>query len=138
MKIAEIISCLDKQGEWVDVYKRQILLSSLVPLLNTGKSSAVNYNEFVSILDKQKVTEMTVMPGIYVTSVEGKYTKNEKGKDVTYAFKTNVPQTDEELNSLMQLLEDKGIKVSVLDAKSENMLMDTILGLLPVSYTHLF
>ena len=100
-----------------------ILLSSLVPLLNTGKSSAVNYNEFVSILDKQKVTEMTVMPGIYVTSV--------KGKDVTYAFKTNVPQTDEELNSLMQLLEDKGIKVSVLDAKSENMLMDTILGLLP-------
>lgn len=24
-----------------------ILLSSLVPLLNTGKSSAVNYNEFV-------------------------------------------------------------------------------------------
>ena len=49
-----------------------ILLSSLVPLLNTGKSSAVNYNEFVSILDKQKVTEMTVMPGIYVTSVEGK------------------------------------------------------------------
>ena len=106
-----------------------ILLSSLVPLLNTGKSSAVNYNEFVSILDKQKVTEMTVMPGIYVTSVEGKYTKNEKGKDVTYAFKTNVPQTDEELNSLMQLLEDKGIKVSVLDAKSENMLMDTILGL---------
>ena len=31
----------------------------------------------------------------------------------------------------MQLLEDKGIKVSVLDAKSENMLMDTILGLLP-------
>ena len=108
-----------------------ILLSSLVPLLNTGKSSAVNYNEFVSILDKQKVTEMTVMPGIYVTSVEGKYTKNEKGKDVTYAFKTNVPQTDEELNSLMQLLEDKGIKVSVLDAKSENMLMDTILGLLP-------
>ena len=30
-----------------------ILLSSLVPLLNTGKSSAVNYNEFVSILDKK-------------------------------------------------------------------------------------
>ena len=105
-----------------------ILLSSLVPLLNTGKSSAVNYNEFVSILDKQKVTEMTVMPGIYVTSVEGKYTKNEKGKDVTYAFKTNVPQTDEELNSLMQLLEDKGIKVSVLDAKSENKIYEHFLA----------
>lgn len=71
------------------------------------------------------------MPGIYVTSVEGKYTKTEDGKDVAYTFKTNVPQTDEELNSLIQLLKDKGISVKILDAKSENMLMDTIIGLLP-------
>lgn len=108
-----------------------ILLGSLVPLLNTGKSTEVNYNEFTTIIDKEKITEMTVMPGIYVTSVQGKYTKSEEGKDVTYSFKTNVPQTDMELNSLMQLLNDKGIKVEVLDAKSENMLMDTLLGLLP-------
>ena len=108
-----------------------ILLSSLVPLLNGGKSSEVNYNQFVQIVDQQKVTEMTVMPGIYVTSVEGKYTKTEDGKDVAYTFKTNVPQTDEELNSLIQLLKDKGISVKILDAKSENMLMDTIIGLLP-------
>lgn len=108
-----------------------LLLSSLVPLLNQGKSSEVNYNDFVAIVDEQKVTEMTVMPGIYVTSVEGKYTKSEKGKDVTYTFKTNVPQTDEEINSLMQLLNDKGIKVKVLDAKSENMVMDFIIGMIP-------
>lgn len=108
-----------------------VLLSSLVPFLNSGKSSEVNYNQFVKIVDQEKVSEITVMPGIYVTSVEGKYQKEEKGKKVSYSFKTNVPQTDEELNSLMQLFQDKSINVKVLDAKSENMLMDAILGLLP-------
>ncbi|MEG0684512.1 MAG: ATP-dependent metallopeptidase FtsH/Yme1/Tma family protein, partial [Coprobacillus sp.] len=108
-----------------------ILLGSLVPLLSGGKSTEVNYNEFVTIVDKEKITEMTVMPGVYVTTVQGKYTKTEDGKDVAYSFKTNVTKTDEELNSLMQLIKDKGIKVEVLDAKSENMLMDTLIGLLP-------
>lgn len=108
-----------------------ILLGSLVPLLSGGKSTEVNYNEFTTIIDKEKITEMTVMPGIYVTSVQGKYTKTEKGKEVTYSFKTNVPETEMETNSLMQLIKDKGIKVEILDAKSENMLMDTIIGLLP-------
>ncbi len=91
----------------------------------------MNYNEFMIILNKQKVTEMKVTPGTYVTSIQGKYTKNEKGKEATYTFKTNVLKTDEELNSLMQLLEDKNIKVTVLDERKESMLMNTIMTLLP-------
>jgi len=108
-----------------------LLMSTLVPMLNTKKSSAVNYNEFVDILDEKKITEMTVMPGIYVTTVEGQYKETKKGKEQVYYFKTKVPQTDQELDSLMQLLDDKGIQVEVLDAKSENMWKDAILGLLP-------
>ena len=56
-----------------------VLLSSLVPFLNSGKSSEVNYNQFVKIIDQEKVSYITVMPGIYVTIVEGKYKKEEKG-----------------------------------------------------------
>lgn len=109
-----------------------VLLSTLVPLLNMWTSSEVNYNEFVSIIEKQDVQEVSIMPGYYVTSVEGSYkTKNKEGKEVNNSFKTNVPQTDQEINSLMQLLEDKDIKVTVLDAKSENMVMDVIVGILP-------
>lgn len=113
---------------WVAVI---ILLSSLIPLMNLNRTSEVNYNQFIEIVNKEDVTEMTVMPGTYVTTVEGKYTKTEKDKTLTYTFKTNVPKTDEEINSLLQLLQDKNIKVTVLDAKSENMLMDVVLGLLP-------
>lgn len=108
-----------------------LILTALVPLMNLNRTSEVNYNEFVAIVDKENISEMTVMPGTYVTTVQGKYTKTEKNQEITYSFKTNVPQTDEELNSLMQLLQDKNISVTVLDAKSENMLFDVIVGLLP-------
>lgn len=108
-----------------------LLLGSLIPLLNTGQSAEVNYNEFLTIVNKQDVTEMTVTPGTYVTSIEGKYKKTVNGKEATYTFKTNVLKTDEELNSLMQLLEDKNIKTTILDEREESMLMNTILTLLP-------
>ncbi len=65
-----------------------VLLSSLVPFLNSGKSSEVNYNQFVKIVDQEKVSEITVMPGIYVTSVEGKYQKEEKEEEANYCCKS--------------------------------------------------
>lgn len=113
---------------WVVVL---FVLSSLIPLLNTGKSSDVNYNEFVTIMNEETITEMTVTPSKYVTSVEGQYKKTTDGKEVVYKFKTNVPQTDEELNSLMQLIDDKDIKVTVVDEEQENFLMNLIISLLP-------
>lgn len=115
-------------GPWVAVL---ILLSLLVPLLSPGRSTEVNYNEFMSIVEKEKVTEMQITPSIYVTTIEGVYETKEKGKDVQVSFETNIPNTDEETNSLMQLLEDKGIKVTVLDLQKENMVMNTILNLIP-------
>ena len=101
-----------------------LLLSSLIPLVNSGSSSSISYTEFVDIVDDEKIEKITVMPGDYVATVEGQYKKVEDGKEKTFAFKTNVPQTDEELNSILQVLSDKNVPVTILDAKSENMLMD--------------
>ena len=115
-------------GPWVAVL---ILLSLLVPLLSPGRSTEVNYNEFISIVEKEKVTEMQITPSVYVTTIEGVYETKEKGKDVQVTFETNIPNTDEETNSLMQLLDDKGIKVTVLDLQKENMVKNTILNLIP-------
>ena len=115
-------------GPWVAVL---ILLSLLVPLLSPGRSTEVNYNEFISIVEKEKVTEMQITPSVYVTTIEGVYETKEKGKNVQVTFETNIPNTDEETNSLMQLLDDKGIKVTVLDLQKENMVKNTILNLIP-------
>jgi len=109
---------------WVVVL---VLLGSLIPLLGSQKTTEVNYNEFVTIVEKQDVTEVKVTPGVYITSVEGKYKQTKDGKETTYTFQTNVPKTDEEINSLMQLLEDKNIKVTVADLQKENMVMNAIL-----------
>ncbi len=113
---------------WVVVI---VLLVSMIPFLTGGKSKEVKYNQFVNIVKTEKISNMSVMPGMYVTSVEGQYEKKENGKDVVYTFKTNIPQTDSELDSLIQLVEDKGIEVEVKDAKSENAVMDMIMSFLP-------
>ena len=115
-------------GPWLAVL---ILLGLLVPLLNSDRAQEVNYNKFMSIIQKEEVTEVQITPSVYVTTIEGTYKEVVKGKSVERSFETNVPNTDEETNSLMQLLDDKGIKVTVLDLQKENMLMNTILNILP-------
>ena len=77
--------------------------------MSKTSTSEVNYNDFITILDKQDIQEVEVTPGDFVTSIEGIYVKVENGKEVKYTFETNVPNTDQELNSLMQILEDKNI-----------------------------
>ena len=121
-------SLLKAVAPWVIVL---LLLSTLIPLMGSNKTAEVSYNEFVNILNKQTVTEVEVIPGKYVTNVEGKYTKAENGKNVEYTFETNLPNTDTELNSLMQILEDKEIKIIVVDLESENAFMNIIVSLLP-------
>lgn len=108
-----------------------LVISAIIPLLNMGKTSEVNYNEFIEIVDKQKVEEMKITPGAYVTSVEGVYTKEKDGKKNKVAFKTIVPKTDEETNSLMQLIEDKNIKVEIVDEVSANFLRNMLVSAIP-------
>lgn len=113
---------------WVVVI---LLLSSIIPLLNMGTTTEVNYTEFTTIINDKDVTNVTIMPSNYVTVVEGQYVETKDGKDVTYSFKTNVPKTELELDSLMLLLSDKDIEAKILNAQSENMLVDTIISFLP-------
>lgn len=121
-------SLLKTIAPWVIVL---LMLTTLIPLMGNDKTSAVSYNEFINILNKQTVTEVEVTPGEFVTNVEGKYKKVENGKETLVTFKTNLPNTDTELNSLMQVLEDKEIKIVVVDLESENVLMKVIASLLP-------
>ena len=121
-------SLLKTIAPWIIVL---LLLSTLIPLMGNDKTSEVSYNEFVNILDKQSVTEVEVTPGQFVTNVEGKYTKVESGKNVEYTFTTNLPNTDTELDSLIQVLDDKEIKTIIVDLESENMFMNIIANLLP-------
>ena len=112
---------------WVIVL---LLLSSLFPfLMNNGGSKELTYSQFMTVLKDEKVTNVTVTPNSYVAKVEGSYKKNSKGDKVK--FSTIVPKTDKELDSLVQILEDKNVKVKVNDADSDNMIWSVLGTILP-------
>ena len=112
---------------WVIVL---LLLSSVFPfLMNNGGSKELTYSQFMTVLKDEKVTNVTVTPNSYVAKVEGSYKKNSKGDKVK--FTTIVPKTDKELDSLVQILEDKNVKVKVTDADSDNMIWNVLGTILP-------
>lgn len=107
-----------------------LLLSSLFPfLMKNGGSKELTYSQFMTVLKDEKVTNVTVTPNSYVAKVEGSYKKNSKGDKVN--FTTIVPKTDKELDSLVQILEDKNVKVKVTDANSDNMIWNIVGSILP-------
>lgn len=107
-----------------------LLLSSLFPfLMKNGGSKELTYSQFMTVLKDEKVTNVTVTPNSYVAKVEGSYKKNSKGDKVN--FTTIVPKTDKELDSLVQILEDKNVKVKVTDANSDNMIWNIVGPILP-------
>ncbi|WP_295091085.1 ATP-dependent zinc metalloprotease FtsH [uncultured Catenibacterium sp.] len=112
---------------WVIVL---LLLSSLFPfLMNNGGNKELTYSQFMTVLKDEKVTNVTVTPNSYVAKVKGSYKKNSKGDKVS--FTTIVPKTDKELDSLVQILEDKNVKVKVTDANSDNMIWNVLGTIFP-------
>lgn len=107
-----------------------LLLSSLFPfLMKNGASKELTYSQFMTVVKDKKITNVTVTPNSYVAKVEGSYKKNSKGDKVN--FTTIVPKTDKELDSLVQILEDKNVKVKVTDANSDNMIWNIVGSILP-------
>ena len=89
----------------------------------------MTYSQFMTVVKDKKITNVTVTPNSYVAKVEGSYKKNSKGDKVN--FTTIVPKTDKELDSLVQILEDKNVKVKVTDANSDNMIWKIVGSILP-------
>lgn len=107
-----------------------LLLSSLFPfLMKNGGSKELTYSQFMTVVKDKKINNVTVTPNSYVAKVEGSYKKNSKGDKVN--FTTIVPKTDKELDSLVQILEDKNVKVKVTDANSDNMIWNIVGSILP-------
>ena len=83
----------------------------------------------MTVVKDKKINNVTITPNSFVTKVEGSYKKNSKGDKVN--FTTIVPKTDKELDSLVQILEDKNVKVKVTDANSDNMIWNIVGSILP-------
>lgn len=110
-----------------------VIIGSIIPVLtnrNAG-SETLTYSEFTKALEDEKIKEVTVKPQSYVVDITGKYTKKVDGKNRTVSFSTLVPATDEEVDSLMQVIKDQGVKAKVADASDDNMVINIIMNLIP-------
>lgn len=110
-----------------------VIIGSIIPILtnrNAGNET-LTYSEFTKALEDEKIKEVTVKPQSYVVDVTGKYTKKVDGKNKTVSFSTLVPATDEEVDSLMQVIKDQGVKAKVADASDDNMVINIIMNLIP-------
>ncbi|MGN1391675.1 MAG: ATP-dependent zinc metalloprotease FtsH, partial [Sharpea porci] len=110
-----------------------MIIGSIIPVLtnrNAG-SETLTYSEFTKALEDEKIKEVTVKPQSYVVDITGKYTKKVDGKNRTVSFSTLVPATDEEVDSLMQVIKDQGVKAKVADASDDNMVINIIMNLIP-------
>lgn len=110
-----------------------VIIGSIIPVLtnrNAGNET-LTYSEFTKALEDEKIKEVTVKPQSYVVDVTGKYTKKVDGKNKTVSFSTLVPATDEEVDSLMQVIKDQGVKAIVADASDDNMVINIIMNLIP-------
>ena len=113
-----------------------VLLASIIPALNrVGGSDSLSYSEFVSVVESKdkKITKMTLTPGTYIVNVEGTYTSKSNGKTKENKFKTIIPKTEQEIDSLNQKIKDKysSAKIDYENKEENSMVWNFILGVVP-------
>jgi cell division protease FtsH len=123
---------------------KQGLLKSILPwllvlilfvggysFLMGGNVNEVKYNEFIDIIENRDVIEIELVPTSLVVEVNGTYSQIVDGDLQNVDFTTKIPRTDLEIDSLIQLLNQKGIETEFIDINERNQFADILLTLLP-------
>lgn len=110
---------------WLPYLIVLVAVFSLFSLNSGGSAQTLSYEQLQEVLQKEKVSEVSVSIGSNITTVKGTYT--EDGKDVV--FQGTVPSTNDEIEAVIKDLDDA--KVTVVDAEASNVFLDTLLSLVP-------
>ncbi len=106
-------------------------LSVMIPFLNQGNSHEIKYNEFVKVVQDEKVQSVKITPSSLVIDVDGVYTKKVDGQKKEVSFSTTIPKTDSELDSLINLLDEKNVQIKMIDQNDRGIFMEIVMTLLP-------
>ncbi len=80
-----------------------ILISNLFLFVGSSRTTAVNYGEFVKILETKKIESVVLTMNSTVIDITGVYIE----KDVEYTFVATLPNTQQQNDDLMALLTEK-------------------------------
>lgn len=104
-----------------------IAMMSLLLFTSNSQVKQLNYNEFMELVRKDVITEADVSVSNVVIDIRGKYT--EAGNDVV--FKATIANTEVQNNQLIEDLVANGVKVKVINPYESNLLVDTLVQIVP-------
>ena len=108
-----------------------IVIGGMVTFMNQSNGRELKYNEFVEVVQEEKIKEVEIVPSSLVIDVSGSYTKKDDGKSSEVSFTTTIPNTEAEMQSLTSLLNEKDIETTVVDPNDRGMFTRVLLNILP-------
>lgn len=100
---------------------------SLSSLLNTSTVQRLNYNQFLELLQTNKISQVSVSVSNVVVDITGTYREN--GNDV--AFSAKIPNTEQLTNGLMDRLESSVANITIVNPYESNAFLDIIIQIVP-------
>jgi cell division protease FtsH len=104
-----------------------IAMMSLLLFTSNSQVKQLNYNEFLELVRQDVITEADVSVSNVVIDIRGKYTEN--GEEVV--FKATVANTEVQNNQLIEDLVANGVAVKVINPYESNLLVDTLVQIVP-------
>jgi cell division protease FtsH len=106
------------------------LITFISTVLGTGVSdSKYTYNEFMTELEAGNVATIEVTPNHGVYEVTGEL-KTEEGSTKKSFYQVNVPETDENLNSIEEVAQTDGIPMSISPEKQPSQMTSFIFSII--------
>ena len=100
-------------------------------LFSTPMSSQqvkLTYPEFKEKVEDKDITSANVIINSNTISIQGTYSKDTEA----YQFSLTVPHTEQELNTIIEGLNYKGVDVQYIDANQKNIVSDILVSLIPM------
>ena len=91
--------------------------------------TTITYQQYVELLNKNQVDSSNVTISEVVLNIEGLYTDS-KGDAVPYSL--NVPNTELQTNTIIDLVNAKSDEVTIIDAYETNTFWDLVSSILPL------
>ena len=104
------------------------VMSLMFMNFNTTDTS-ITYQQYVELLNKNQVDSSNVTISEVVLKIEGLYTDS-KGVAVPYSL--NVPNTELQTNTIIDLVNAKSDEVTIIDAYETNTFWDLVSSILPL------
>ena len=109
---------------WIIVLLAVISISSV---LNTPNVRRLNYNEFIALVERGAITEVSLSVANVVVDVRGTFKEGSENVN----FVSRIPNTEQATNTLVEQLQRAGTKITIINPFESNAFVDALVQIVP-------